>query len=181
MHQGNPPFIHHLRGPALHELFHTVERVAEVVSGRGEAQAEVRWHVETVSGREQDSALGGGLAEGTGVPSADEPREGCRSALRADPAENVAKGAMVTVEDRWMECPRRRRDSGNRRDDESVVWRRRASTLTGTVTKRPERNPTSAGARVSFQLQFHQDPPDTARYPGDGWLTNRPALKKCRT
>jgi hypothetical protein len=28
------------------------------------------------------------------------------------------------ISDRWMECPRRRRDSGLRRDDESLQWRR---------------------------------------------------------
>src|SRR5687767_1051226 len=88
----------HLRGPALHELFHTIERAAEVVSGRGEAQAEVRGHVETVSGREQDSALGGGLAEGTSVRSAHEPREGRHSALRADPAKNVAMSGHEAIQ-----------------------------------------------------------------------------------
>src|SRR6202011_2680723 len=89
---------HHLRGPARHELFQTVKCFAEVLSGRGKTETEMRGRVETVSGREQDSALGGGLAEGTGVLSAHQPRESRHSAPRADPVENVGMSGHKAIQ-----------------------------------------------------------------------------------
>src|SRR4051812_33397665 len=54
---------HHPRRPALDECSEAVERLGEIVSGGSKAQAEMRGRIEAVAGSEQDSTLGGGLAE----------------------------------------------------------------------------------------------------------------------
>src|SRR5579864_1808912 len=76
--------------PTLYELFEAIERPGEIVSSCGKAHAEVRWHVEAVAGREQNSAFGGGLTEGAGIVSAHQPGEGRHAAPRRNPAEHVA-------------------------------------------------------------------------------------------
>src|SRR5580765_8970089 len=58
----------------------------------------MRGHVETISGYQQNSALGCGLAERACVLAVEEPREGRHSALRADPAENVAVGSHEAIQ-----------------------------------------------------------------------------------
>jgi len=45
-----PSRCHHLRRPAFHERSETVERLGEIVSDGGEAQAEMRGRVEAVAG-----------------------------------------------------------------------------------------------------------------------------------
>src|SRR5438874_13545978 len=79
----------HLRRPALYECSEAVERLAEIVSGGGKAQAEMRGRIEAIAGRQQDSTLGGGLAEPAVVLSAHQPGERGHAALRRNPAEYV--------------------------------------------------------------------------------------------
>src|SRR5436190_1982526 len=50
----------------------------------------MRGHVETISRCQQNSARGCGPAKGACVLAVQQPREGRHSALRADPAENIA-------------------------------------------------------------------------------------------
>src|SRR5215469_74391 len=76
--------------PALHESSETIERLGEVLSGGGEAQTEMRGHIEAIAGRQQDAMLGGSLAERALMFSAHQPGERGHAALRRDPAEHVA-------------------------------------------------------------------------------------------
>src|SRR6202047_4976776 len=62
----------------------------EIGSGGGEAQAEMRGRIEAIAGSQQDSTLGGGLAERAVVLSAHQPGERGHAALRRNPAEYVA-------------------------------------------------------------------------------------------
>lgn len=61
-----------------------------MIAAGGEPQSEVAGDVEAVTGREQDAALGGSLAEGTRVLAAGQPRERRHAALWSNPAEQVA-------------------------------------------------------------------------------------------
>src|SRR5271165_6329043 len=85
-----PSCCDHLRRPALYECSEAVERFGEIVSGGGKAQAEMWGLVEAIAGSQQDSVLGGGLAERAGVFSAHQPRERGHAALRRNPVEQVA-------------------------------------------------------------------------------------------
>src|SRR5450631_3067623 len=90
-----PSCCHHFRRPALYECSEAVERLGEIVSGGGKAQAEMRGRIEAIAGSQQDSTLGSGLAERAGVflvqlLSAYQPGEGGHAALRRNPAEYVA-------------------------------------------------------------------------------------------
>src|SRR5262249_4831812 len=67
-----------------------VERFGEIVSGGGKAHAEMRGRIEAVARSQQDSTLGGGLAERAVVLSALEPGENSHAALRRNPVEYVA-------------------------------------------------------------------------------------------
>ena len=89
----------HLRRPALDECSKAVERLGEIVSGRGKAQAEMRGRFEAIARSEQGSTLGGGLAERSGVLSAHQPGEGGHAALRRNPAEYVAMLRHETLEE----------------------------------------------------------------------------------
>src|SRR5438874_11709113 len=80
----------HLRRPALYECSEAVERLGEIVSGGGKAQAEMRGRIEAIAGSQQDSALGGSLAEWPGILSTHQPGECCHATLRRNPAEHVA-------------------------------------------------------------------------------------------
>src|SRR6266540_4453732 len=88
----------HLRRPALYECSEAVERLGEIVSGGGKAQAEMRGRIEAIAGSQQDSALGGGLAERAVVLSAHQPGERGHAALRRNPAEYVARFALKALE-----------------------------------------------------------------------------------
>src|ERR1700722_1056176 len=85
-----PSCCHHLRRPGLHERSETVERLGEIVSCGGKAQAEMRGRIEAIAGSQQDPILGGGLAERAVVLSAHQPGERGHAALRRNPAEYVA-------------------------------------------------------------------------------------------
>src|ERR1700675_1858851 len=89
-HSRFPSCDDHLRRPAPYECSEAVERPGEIVSGSGKAQAEMRGHIEAIAGSQQDSTLGGGLAERAVVLSAHQPEEGGHAALRRNPAEYVA-------------------------------------------------------------------------------------------
>ena len=56
----------------------------------------MRGCVEAIAGSEQDSALGGGLAERALLFSAHQPWEGGHAALRRNPAKHVAMDAQST-------------------------------------------------------------------------------------
>jgi len=60
----------HLPRPPLYECYEAVERLGEIVSGGGKAQAEMRERIEAIAGSQEDSTLGGGLAERAVVLSA---------------------------------------------------------------------------------------------------------------
>src|SRR5438874_13507667 len=79
----------HLRRPALYECSEAVERLGEIVSGGGKAQAEMGGRIEAIAGSQQDSMLGGGLAERSLVLRAYQPGECGHAALRRKPAEYV--------------------------------------------------------------------------------------------
>src|SRR5208283_2315319 len=85
-----PSCCDHLRRPALYECSEAVERLGEIVSGGGKAKAEMRGRIEAIAGSQQDSTLGGGLAERAVVLSAYQPGERGHAALRRNPAEYVA-------------------------------------------------------------------------------------------
>src|SRR5262249_15400377 len=72
-----------------YECSEAVEGFGEIVSGGGEAEAEMRGGIEAVAGSEQDSMLGGGLAERAVVLATYEPGERGHAALRRNPAEHV--------------------------------------------------------------------------------------------
>src|SRR6185369_13384214 len=84
--------------PGFYERSESVEGVGEIVSGGGEAEAEMRGCVEAIAGSEQDSALGGGLAERALLFSAHQPWEGGHAALRRNPAKHVAMVAHEALE-----------------------------------------------------------------------------------
>jgi hypothetical protein len=50
IHSAASSRCHHLRRPALHERSETIERLGEIVSGGGEAQAEMRGRIEAIAG-----------------------------------------------------------------------------------------------------------------------------------
>src|ERR1700761_2783091 len=80
----------YLRRPALYECSEAVERLGEIVSGGGKAQAEVRGRIEAIAGSQQDSTLCGGLAERAGVLPAYQPGKRGHPSLRGNPAEYIA-------------------------------------------------------------------------------------------
>src|SRR5580704_15257379 len=63
----------HLRRPAFDECSEAVECLGEIVSGSREAQAKMRGCIEAIARSQQDSMLGGGLAERTIIFSAQQP------------------------------------------------------------------------------------------------------------
>src|SRR5580700_2446869 len=85
-----PSCCDHLRRPALYECSEAFERSGEIVSGGGEAKAEVRRRIETVAGSQQDSMLGRSLAERALFLPAQQPGERGHAALGRNPSEYVA-------------------------------------------------------------------------------------------
>jgi hypothetical protein len=75
VHSASSITSHHLRRPALHECPETVERLREIASDDGEAQAEMRGHIEAIAWCYQDPMLGGGLPEPAVARSAHQPGE----------------------------------------------------------------------------------------------------------
>src|SRR5215472_237017 len=81
---------YHLRCLALYECSEAVDRLGEIVSGRGKAEAEMRGRIEAIAGSQQDSMLGGGLTKRAVGLTAHQPGEHGHAALRRNPAEYVA-------------------------------------------------------------------------------------------
>lgn len=90
----------HLHRPALYECPEAVERLGEVVSGGGKPQAEMRGRIEAISGSQQNSTLGGGLAERAVVFSAHQPGERRHATLPRNPAEYVTMVRHEALEQR---------------------------------------------------------------------------------
>ena len=90
VHNRFPSCGDHLRRPALYECSEEVERLGKIVSGSGKARAEMRWRIEAIAGSQEDSTLGGGLAERAVVLSVHQPRERGHAALRRNPVKCVA-------------------------------------------------------------------------------------------
>src|SRR5689334_3615999 len=91
----------HLRNgrPALYERSQALKRPGKIVSSGGKAQTEMRRHIKAISGSQEDSTLGGGLAERVGVLSAQQPGKRGHAALGRDPAEHVAMVRHEAIEE----------------------------------------------------------------------------------
>src|SRR5579884_1753358 len=86
----SPSDCGHLCRPALYECSEAVQRLREIVSGCGKAEAEMRGRIKAISGRQEDSAIGRRLAERAVVLSADQPGKRGHAALRWNPAKYIS-------------------------------------------------------------------------------------------
>src|SRR5262249_17994681 len=93
----------HLCRPTLYENSEALERLGEVVCCGGKANAEMRGCIEAIARDQQDSALGGGLAERASVLFTRQPGEGGHAALWRNPTEVLAMARHEALQE--LEVP----------------------------------------------------------------------------